>query len=344
MIHMPIYALELSDRSYKYLRFKDGQGQIEIVSFGEGDIAPGIIERGEVKQPEKLKGVLSEVFSKNGIEFVAFSLPEEKGFLRNIKLQGVKESEIREALEFQLEEHIPFPPAEIVFDFVLAKKEKDHLDVVLMAFPRTLVESYLGVIKEAGALPVLVESELNASIKSLVLTSFGGTSMIMDWGRTKTAFAIAEEGVLKFTSTIPLGVAALNEAVAKSQTVGAAEAEKLIYKEGFLPSAGNKVFQAMAAVATSVLEEAEKYVSFWQTHSESRLPPDKFYIIGGGAKIPGIEGYFKKELNMDVILGDPWVNLKFTYRYVPVVEQTDSVRFATSIGLALLALDREKNI
>src|SRR3989338_3841644 len=104
-------------------------------------------------------------FSCFGEKYTALALPEEKGFLRTVKLSGIKEEEVGRALEFQLEEHIPLSAADAVFNYTISKREKDHLDVVLYAFPKITVESYLDVFSKAGALPVYIESELNASVE-----------------------------------------------------------------------------------------------------------------------------------------------------------------------------------
>ena len=141
-LRLPIYAFELSDKSYKYLRLKETRGGILLDDFGEGEIDAGVIEHGEIKKKDVLTALLKELFLKKNMRFVAISLPEEKGFLENIQLSGIKESEMRQALELQLEEHVPLPPSEVIFDYILARDEKNHSDVVLNAFPRALVDSY----------------------------------------------------------------------------------------------------------------------------------------------------------------------------------------------------------
>ena len=57
-LKMPIYALELSDESFKYLRMRQQKGGLVVEDFGEGAIAPGVIDRGEIKKPDILKSLL----------------------------------------------------------------------------------------------------------------------------------------------------------------------------------------------------------------------------------------------------------------------------------------------
>src|SRR3989344_4460523 len=262
-LKMPIYAFELSDESFKYLHMRRQRGGVTVEDFGEGAIASGVIERGEIKKPDILKALLKELFLKKSIRFVAISLPEEKGFLRNVRLKGIKEDEIKSSLELQLEEHIPLPPEEVVFSYTIAGKDKEHFDVIINAFPRIIVESYLDAFAAAGVIPALVESELGASIESVLPKTFTASAMIIDWGKTRTSFAIAKNRILRFASTIPIGGKELDEAIAKNLNVGTKEAEELKIKHGLLqtPEALPSL-QAMVPIVTAMREEAEKYINF----------------------------------------------------------------------------------
>lgn len=344
-LRMQIYAFEISDKSYKYLRLKEADGGVVVDDFGEGEIAAGVIEHGEIKKKDVLAALLKELFRKKNIRYVAISLPEEKGFLEKIQLSAVKEEEVKQALELQLEEYVPLPPAEIVFDYNIAGKEKDHIDIALNAFPRALVESYLEVFSSAGALPTFVESELTASARALLPKNLSTTDMVIDWGKTRIGFFIVKNGYLRFASTVPIGGEALDQAIAKNLNIGIKEAEQLKIKDGFLQNQNSMpTFQAIVPLITAVREEAEKYISFWQTHSENKEAPSKLWLAGGDGNLLGLAEYLAAELAMPVELSNPWVNVKFPKFYLPNIERQDSVRFVTSIGLALAALDTEKTI
>lgn len=342
-LRLPIYAIELSDNSYKYLRLKDFGGGVVVDDFGDGEIAAGVIERGEIKKKEALTALLRDLFLKRNIRFVAVSLPEEKGFLENVQLTGVKEEEIRQALAFQLEEYVPLPPSEVVFDYALVRKEKNHFDTVINAFPRRLVDSYLDVFYSAGALPVFAESELAAAVRSSIPKNFAAISMVMDWGKTRIGFSIIENGVLRFASTVSIGGEALDEAISKALNVDLKKARELKFESGFLPTS-QPVFQAIVPIVTAIREEAEKYINYWQTHSENKEIPAKLFLSGGEANLLGLAAYLQQELGMSVELVNPWVNVSFPKKYLPELERKDAIRFTASVGLSLAAREKEKNI
>jgi len=342
-LKLPIYAFELSDRSYKYLRLGEARGGTVVDDFGEGEIAVGVIEHGEIKKGDVLMSLLKELFFKKGIRFVAVSLPEEKGFLENVQLAGVREEEIRQALELQLEEHIPMPPSEVLFDHEIARKDKNHLDVVINAFPRALVESYLDTFYSAGALPTFTESELAASARALIPQNFSGTAMVIDWGKTRTSFYIVEDRRLRFASTINIGGESLDAAIAKTLGVSKKEAENLKIKNGLLQDS-LQVFQAIVPTVTALREEAEKYINFWQTHSENKKFPEKIFLSGGDANMKGLAEHLGGELGAETAVANPWVNVKFPKYYLPDITRQQAVRFSASIGLSLAAKEKEETI
>jgi type IV pilus assembly protein PilM len=289
--------------------------------------------------------LLGDIFTKKKIKYVSIALPEEKGFLRTIRLTGIKEEEIGQALELQLEEHVPLPAAEIAFSYHVSFREKEHCDVILEAFPKKIVNSYLDVCARAGALPVYIASELNATLRSIVPNDFKKAAMLIDWGRTRTSFSIIEDGLLRFATTVAVGGVTLEEAIAKNLNVSMARASELKKESGMLQRKGSEqVFEAIVPIATAIKEEADKYINYWQTHSEHREAPEKIYLYGGESNLLGLQDYLMHELEIEVSLADPWVNVTFPEKYLPEIKWKDSIRYTTTIGLSLIANKEQETL
>lgn len=344
-LRFPVYAFDLSDRSYKYLLLKEINGAILVQDFGEGEIQKGIMEKGEIIQPDLLVALLRDIISKKKIKYVALALPEEKGFLRTVRLTGVKEEEVGQALELQLEDHVPLPAAEVAFSYSLGNKGKDYIDVVLEAFPKAVVESYTDAFYQAGALPIFIESELNAALSSIIPVDFKKSAMLIDWGRTRTSFSIVEEGTLRFATTISIGGLALDEIISKTLNVSLARAGELKIESGFLKKKDAEgVFEAIVPIISAMKEEAQKYIDYWQTHSEKKEAPKKIYLYGGEANLLGLPEYLTQETGIEVSVADPWVNVIFPKKYLPEIEWKDSIRYSTPVGLSLNALKEEETL
>jgi Tfp pilus assembly PilM family ATPase len=64
---------------------------------------------------------------------------------------------------------------------------------------------------------------------------------------------------------------------------------------------------------------------------------EKIILCGGGANLKGIIPFLVKRLNIQVEIGNPWINMNFGKK-LPSITKQDSVRYSTVIGLALRGL------
>ena len=61
---------------------------------------------------------------------------------------------------------------------------------------------------------------------------------------------------------------------------------------------------------------------------------EKIILTGGAALLPGIVDYLSKELDIRVILGDPWAGVQYPSDLKPVLSSLGP-KFSVAIGLAL---------
>ncbi len=344
-LQIPTYSLDISDLSYKFIKFSEKKDGIIIDDFGEGEIASGVIVEGEIKKRDVLVSLLKELFTKKKIKYIALALPEEKGFLSSVRLPKIEKKEIINTLELQLEEHIPIPPSEVAFDYSIIAEEKDHTDVVIQAFPKAFIESYAGSIFSAGGIPVIIESELHASLRAAIPFDFTRLGMFIDFGKTKIGFGFFENRILQFMSSAKIGGEAIDEAISKNLNVNLKDAFKLKQEKGFLQSKDSlAVFQAIIPIITAIREEAEKYLSYWQTHSQKKVLPSKIFLSGGDSNLKGLKEYFEREIGIETSLVNPWINVEFPMYYLPKIEFKDSIRYTAAAGLALRALKESKEL
>lgn len=342
---IPIYALDISDQSFKFLRLTNLSGGIVVKNFGEGTIGKEIVKDGEIKDKNGLSAILKDVFLENDIKFVALLLPEEKGFLREIKISGVTEKELPSALEFQIEEHVPLPATDIFFDYTVTEKANDSFDLIVNAFPKNIVESYLDAVSSSGALPVVVESELESIARSVMPTGFLKTTMIVDWGKTRASFSVFENGILHFASTVPLGGDLLIGAISKDFGISKSEAVKLKFKIDISDHKNSpKVFNTVLPIIKELLGEIQKIFDFWKIRPGAKDNIEQIFLSGGDSNLFGLSKYLQDELEISVNLANPWANIKFPPKYLPPIKFKDSLRFSSAIGLSLKVLEKEKII
>ncbi|OGF91457.1 hypothetical protein A3H04_03250 [Candidatus Giovannonibacteria bacterium RIFCSPLOWO2_12_FULL_43_11c] len=342
-IEPPVLGLDISDRSLKYVELALKNGHLELEKFGSRIIPDGFIKSGEIVN----KNALVEYLKLNLEEFkgreIALSLPEEKVFVGLVTLPFMPEANIHEVLEVQLEEHIPLSATDAVFDFELipsSTDSKDHLDVILVALPKKLVEDYSDVVKAVGLRPYVFEMETAALVRSILPKDEEGTIMVMDFGRTRTSFAIVSGGMIRFTSTVSVAGESLDASLAKVFNIDLFSAERLKKERGFVRTKENQeIFNALLPVVSAIKEEIFRHLMYWQNHAEHVHYPkgeiSRLYLCGGESNLTGLSEYLSYDLKLPVQIANPWVNISSFEKYIPAVTANESLSYATALGLAL---------
>lgn len=348
----PAIGVDISDESFKYLRLENRQGRREVAFFGGHDLPKDTIESGEIKNSKALSDILKTVFKpyRSKYPYLILSLPEEKGFLRLVRMQRIPEAEVRQALEFQLEEHIPYPPAELIFDFRIlpapGPKQTPEMRLVVTAYPRAIVESYMKAVEDAGFTPVIFELESQAVARAVAPKGTAEALLVGDIGRTRTTFSIVYRGSVHFTSTIRLGGRDIDAVLTSALHVSESEAAEIKIGRG-IDHASEEIIKSLTPALGVLKEEAERQIAFWDHRKEEGEPAiTHVYLCGGDAHLKGLPEYLTGELGIPVERGRIWENLFDTKTYVPPMRAHTTLRYATAFGLAMrgdddLFLDQE---
>jgi len=336
---MPAVALDISDRSVKFLKIGRGKKGLSVDFFGEKIIPQGTIESGVIQDREGLKNIIKDLVKEKGFDKAVISLPEEKAFLVTMHIEGVSKSELRESISLQIEEHIPLPGAEIIFDYDIIKEHKGGFEVAVNAMSKAIVRTYFDAISEAGALPLAMEVEGQAMARSLVRENNEGTYMLVDFGRMRTSFTIVGDGKARFSTTVPIGGEKIVDAIENNLKVGRDKARNMKEEIGLKKEDDERLFQAITPVVSLLRDEISKHHAYWnnRTDEKGHSYPGLYKVIvcGGDANIPGLMDYLASGCDLTFSIGNPWINMNSLEKYIPEIPRNHALRYATAIGLAL---------
>ena len=343
-LKMSVFCLDLSDKSIKYIELRRKNRVISVGQFGIYALDDGIIEGGEIKQKDKLIFFLKQIKEKLKTELITASLPEEKVFLSRIKFPLVDKDKIKEALSLQIEEYIPLPNVGAIFDYdVLNEPHKngkqDHLDLNLVAFPKSFVESYRDVFMGAGFIPATFEIEVQAFARAVVPKEEMGNVMVIDFGRMRTTFAIVSGGKVQFATTIAIAGEEIEKTFMLNLKINRSQVEEAKRNIGLIKRKDNEnLFESIKSTISVIKNEVAKQVAYWMSHNKDDKKKEnisKIFLCGGESTLAGLTEFLSCELKMKVELGNPWVNVASFEDYIPEIERLDSLAYSTVIGLAL---------
>jgi type IV pilus assembly protein PilM len=337
--------LDLSDLSVKAFQIDREGGRDRVRGFGSVDIPMGNIEDGRIINKENvvksIKAVLELPTARRiNSDKVICSLPESKAFVRIINIPKMNKDEAKEAVKWEMEANLPMAISEVYFDWQFIENSggsRDTQRVLTAAVSREIVDDWMSVLGMAGLEVYGLEVESIASIRSLVdgKSEDEETSLIVDLGARRTSFIIAEGFVPYFTSSIPFSSECMNDAICKTLELTSEEAEEAKIINGIESSTKkNPIFKAVEPLLENLVTEIVKTIDFYGEMSNDSQEITKIILCGGGSNMKGMPEFLTQEINKEVVVGDPWINLQMGGK-LPIINKETSVRYATAIGLAL---------
>lgn len=347
-----MFGMDISDSSVKIIKLKKKHPSFEVETFGQTDLEPGIVEAGEIKNEQALVKAIKKVCSeakgkKLNTKYVVASLPEEKSFLEVIQMPVMKEEELSGAIVFEAENHIPFPIDQVYLDFQIIPAEINNpgvLDVLIVAMPRTTVDSYVNCIKKAGLISCILDTETQAIARSIIKDEENSLSLIIvNFGKKNSNFAIFSGRSIKFTSSVQVSSSQVTEAISKEMNVSLQEAEKIKISFSLLKREesedSKRIYRSILPVLNGLAIQIKKYFSFYRDHvsrDNAKEPAtEKIILTGGGSNLDGLAEFISKETSIKTELGSMATNLSAGAEKI-------TSGFCTAVGLAIRAINKKQ--
>lgn len=337
---LPAAGLDLSDRSLKFIKLtRVGREEWQVVNFGEKVIPLNVLQSGEIKDEKALVEILKAAKAEWHLTQVIMALPEEKAYVVRVHLPNVALGKEREAIELQLEEHVPLPASEMIFDYELLPGK--HRAAIVSVLARKEITAYETVLGEAGLVPLAFEVEAQAVARAVVPTHNQETVLVIDFGKTRTSFFVVWNGQVLFTSTTrQLGGDIITRAIEKTSGLSTAVAETIKLRQGLLVGPNQeRLTSALVPILSVLHDEVTKLEEYWEKHLENSGADEgklrRIILCGGEAILPGLVEYLVGQISLPVELGNVWSNVLDLNHAVPLLDFRQSLRYATAVGLAL---------
>ena len=216
-----------------------------IVRAAQVPLPPGVVEAGEVRQPEVVAEALRELWSKAGVKSkqVHLGVGNQRVVVRELALPWLPEKELRDTLGFQVQEFIPMASDEAVLDFdplgEMDQGGRRMVRILLVAAHKpmvnALVEAALAAKLDPQGIdltPFAVTRAVGAGDDGLDLDS-SGDEAIIDIGAQVTSICVHDRGVIRFVRMLPSGGRDITLALASVLGVDDETAERLKRGERF---------------------------------------------------------------------------------------------------------------
>ena len=337
-------GIDISSSSVKSVVLNTSGKVAKLETYHKMDLEEGVVFGGDIEKPEKLVEVLRTLRLRERIHFAHASLLERKSYLYQVVVPK-EAKDIRAAVEFSLEGHVPIPPDEVVFDYEIVRTVDAGIVVSVTAYAKRIVESYFNAFQKAGITLRSLEVESQAAARAVLgKDDVDKTVLLVDFGKNTTRIAVTDCGVASFSATVDVGGDTMTSAIMKHFNASLEEAEKIKNEQGFLEGGKNEnLYEALMLTVSVLRDELSRHISYWNTSDEDGVPRrvvEEVRILGGNANIKGLPEFLARSLDIPVTIGNPWENAFSLDEYIPNMPANQSLQYATTIGLALRSHSR----
>ncbi|PIP75066.1 MAG: hypothetical protein CO135_03245 [Candidatus Levybacteria bacterium CG_4_9_14_3_um_filter_35_16] len=315
----------------------------------------GYIYKSSVIVPAPAKGMLSEspldeeemaqairkAMEVAGItsKYVNVALAENQVYTKVLEMPVLSEKELRSAIYWEAEQYIPVPLTNITLAWnILYKPEivdsNQKMQVLMVGAPTMLIEKYQRILSMASLTINSLETEILATVRTLVIGENYPTTIIINIGSVSTSFAIIRNGIMIFTYSMSIGGAAINRAIASDLGLTPAQAEE--YKKAYGVSdktLGGKIGKSTEPILTSILTEVKKSIAFYNQKYKDDAPVRQIILSGGTSKLPGIDVFFASNSGIETAIANPWKIL--ASQQIPKEILDNGPDYTIAIGLAM---------
>ena len=329
------------------LKGKDG---LTLTAYGAADLA-GLDWEAEGSVEAVLTPALREVAKSVGIKPgpLYLALNGQMVFPRFTKFPTVPADKLEELVRYEVEQEVPFPIDEIVFDhqFLGATAEGDTAAMIVAA-KLDQVTKVTDAVTSVGFNPVVVDAGPMAVLNALKRSYSGlsGGTVVLDIGAKTTSLILMENEKI-YLRSIPVAGNAITKEISQSFGCTLEEAEALKRERGYVSLGGvtedvdeisDRVSKVVRATLTRLHAEILRSINFYRSQ-QGGSAPQRLFITGGSAVLPQIDEFFRETLRIDVDFLNPFGGFGFGPKIDTAALETDAFTLAESAGLALRATE-----
>jgi len=328
-----------------------GSNTIKVVQLSGSSDRPAFVAAGQIQTPtkqgddgseeavEQLANAVKTLHKEAHLTTnkVVTALPESQIFTRVVEMPKLKPAELNHAISWEAEQYVPIPLADVKLDWQVLgdATETDKIEVLLVAAPTSLINHYLEITKKADLIPLGLETEITAAVRSLVQRFEGTpTTMVVSIGASTTDLSIVRNGRITLTRSIATGGLSLARGIAQELGFEIGQAIEYMKTYGLDPtSLEGKIMQAIKPIFDLIVNEIRRTLAYYMT-KHPNAPVKRVIITGGTAKLPGVVIYLAEALGLEVQLGDPWEGISLPSSVSGKLKEEAS-SYAVAVGVAL---------
>jgi len=335
-----------------FLAVDFGAGSLKLAEF-EVNEAGGLVLKHYAIKPLGLEGsqetkrealilkTLQEVIAEKGIKAKDINVcePGFHVFSKFVKLPPVEASKVTQIIQYEAQQNVPFPLAEVVWDYqIIGTTASGELEVLLVAIKSDIVEGLFRTTAAAGLRLQICDVSPAALCNAFRYnySDLEDCTMLLDIGAKTSNLLFFEKGKV-FSRSINLGANSITQDFANEAKLKFDQADKIKIDEGFVSLGGayeepeNQHQAAISKIARQFMTrlhiQVNQTMQFYRGQ-QGGSAPQRLFLSGGASIMPYTAQFFAEKLNVPVEYLNPFRSVQID----PGVNLEELARVAHSLG------------
>ncbi len=288
------------------------------------DIKPlGLEGSADATREATILKVLKETLAEGSLKArnINVCAPGFQVFSKFVKLPPVDANKVTQIIQYEAQQNVPFPLAEVVWDYqIMGSSAGGELEVLLVAIKSDIVE---GLFRVADTVKLKLQlcDVSPAALCNAFKYNYGDLddcTMLLDIGAKTSNVLFFEKGKV-FSRSIPLGANAITQDFANESKLKFEIAEQIKIKEGFVSLGGayeepeNPNQAAISKIARQFMTrlhiQVNQTLQFYRGQ-QGGSAPQRLFLAGGASIMPYTAQFFAEKLNVPVEYFNPFRNVQ----------------------------------
>lgn len=337
----PLFGLDIGFRTVKVMQAEHTGDKHTVSGYGITAFDQNAVQNGVIVDFDSVASSVHKLFSSGltgeiSTKRVAVSVPASKTFSRILSLPLLAQKDIAEAVRLEAEQYIPVPIDDLYIDFMIINTGVKTMDVLAVAVPKKIIDSYVKLCNVLGLEPVVMETTTSATNRLFRYTDQHDVpTVLIDFGAVATDISIYDK-YLAVTGTVSGGGDDITDLISGSLAVKPQEAEIIKIKYGLAMSKKQaEIVSAVEPLLEKTIKEVRRMIRYYEERSsDKRSKIEQIVTFGGAANMPGLSEFLIDRLRVPVRACDPWSNIVFKHLQPPnPIEQS---LYITAASLAII--------
>jgi type IV pilus assembly protein PilM len=301
-------GLDIGSGFVKVVEVDHSSGQPEVTRVAMRPLLPDAIVEGEIMDYGLVSDTVQGLFQELGIKGaeVVTAIGGHDVIIKKIEMDRMKESDAREVIRWEAEQHVPFDIKSVELDFQILNPHEEGLqmEVLLVAAKRELVDNKVGLLQDAGINPIIIDVDafaLHNAFQYNYPDAMHGIIALVNVGHETTNVNILENGVPILTRDIPFGSRRIREDLQRERGLTAEQAEDVVQARETVDDLERFVDSSADEIAVGI----ERASAFLMTRDDGETL-GKIFLSGGGARVPGMVESLGRRMNVETHLVNPF--------------------------------------